>query len=218
MTITGLLGGSFNPAHGGHRSISQFAIKALQLDDMWWLVSPGNPLKSDSKDMASLAARLASAKAMTRNSRIKATAIEDILNTRYTIDTIKKIQLKYPKHHFIWIMGADNLVQFHRWHKWRNIARIIPIVVIERPGYNDKAHFSRAMSYLQKYRKTTLRNNSIIKYQKYDKKWINAPALRILRFRPDLRSATKIRNANPNWYNRYNDCIVKDSVTHKIYV
>ncbi len=209
MTLTGLLGGSFNPAHGAHRSISLFAIDRLQLDDMWWLVSPGNPLKSD-KDMAPLSARLLSAQLQSHNSRITASAIESSLNTRFTVDTLRKLQRKYPKRRFVWIMGADNLAQFHRWHKWREIAKIMPIAVIERPRYNDHARFGKAMHYLRQYRRPIDQKCSLARYK--------APALLFLRFRPDYRSATKIRLANPNWFERYDGRIAKDALTHILYV
>ncbi|MBU0823049.1 MAG: nicotinate-nucleotide adenylyltransferase, partial [Alphaproteobacteria bacterium] len=147
MIPTGLLGGSFNPAHGGHRAISLNAIDALGLDELWWLVSPGNPLKPKA-GMASLPARLASARHMARRSPIRATAIEAELGTRYTIDTLKKLVRRYPDRQFIWIMGADNLVQLPQWRDWRGIARLMPIAVIARPGYNDRAHARRAMGWL----------------------------------------------------------------------
>src|SRR3954469_13101886 len=102
----GLLGGSFNPAHGGHRAISLFAIRALGLDELWWLVSPGNPLK-DPAGMAPLAVRLASARAQARGTPIRPTAIEAELGTRYTIDTLRALKIRYPHHNFIWLMGAD---------------------------------------------------------------------------------------------------------------
>ncbi len=111
MIPTGLLGGSFNPAHGGHRDISLFAIDALDLDEYWWLVSPGNPLKPKA-GMAPLAARLGSAQVQARRSPIKVTAIERELGTVYTVDTLRKIVARYPKVRFIWIMGADNLPGF----------------------------------------------------------------------------------------------------------
>ncbi len=208
----GLLGGSFNPAHGGHRSISLFAMDALQLDEIWWLVSPGNPLKSD-KGMARLSHRIASAKMQSRRSTIKVSAIEKQLGTRYTIDTLKRLKRKYPKHEFIWLMGADNLAQFHRWHKWREIAQTLPIAVIERPGYNDRARFSPAMAYFRKFVKK-------IEYCKTGNGCNNhvTPALLFLRFRPDSRSATKERRANPNWFDSYHNQTVKDDLTYALYV
>ena len=120
---TGLMGGSFNPAHRGHRAISLFAMEALGLDEIWWLVSPGNSLKDGASDMAPFKARLASARVMTRRSRIRATGIETKLGTRYTVETLEKITSRYPKRDFVWIMGADNLAGFHRWKHWRTIAR-----------------------------------------------------------------------------------------------
>lgn len=210
MNVIGLLGGSFNPAHGGHRSISLFAIKALALDEMWWMVSPGNPLKT-SDDMASLPQRLASAHEKTRRAPIKATAIERSFGTRYTVDTLKKLKRKYPRRQFIWIMGADNLAQFHRWHQWREIAKTMPIAVIERPGYNAAnnkgARFGLAMAYLRKYR------IGISRFQKGPPP--RAPALIILRFLADGRSASEIRLANPTWYDKYKNMTVKDAVTHR---
>lgn len=207
----GLLGGSFNPAHGGHRSISLFALDALQLDELWWMVSPGNPLKSD-KGMAQLSHRMASAKAQSRRSRIKVSAIEKQLGTRYTVDTLRRLKRRYPKHNFVWLMGADNLAQFHRWYEWREIAKTLPIAVIERPGYNDRARFSPAMVYFRKFVKT-------INNYKLDNSGNNptTPALIFLRFRPDSRSATKVRMANPRWFDSYRNQSIKDDLTRTLY-
>ncbi|MGV3481336.1 MAG: nicotinate-nucleotide adenylyltransferase, partial [Sphingobium sp.] len=135
MMRIGLLGGSFNPAHQGHRDISRFALDALGLDEIWWMVSPGNPLKP-ARDMAPLPARLGSALRMSRGLPIRATAIERTMGTRYTVDTLDALVRRYPKYRFIWLMGADNLDQFHLWRDWRKIARIVPIAVIARPGYD----------------------------------------------------------------------------------
>jgi len=150
MITTGLLGGSFNPAHGGHRAISLDAIDALDLDELWWLVSPGNPLKS-AAGMAPLAARLASAQRMARRSPIRPTAIEAELGTRYTIDTLRALIRRYPNRRFIWVMGADNLAQLPRWRDWRGIARLMPIAVIARPGYNGRTHAAEAMGWLRRF-------------------------------------------------------------------
>jgi nicotinate-nucleotide adenylyltransferase len=189
----GLLGGSFNPAHGGHRAISLFAIRALELDELWWLVSPGNPLK-DAATMAPLAARLASARVQARGTRIRPTAIEAELGTRYTIDTLAALKSRYPDHRFIWLMGADNLLQFHHWRAWRAIARAVPIAVIARPGYNRAARAAPAMGWLRRFVRPVadLRNWT---------KW-RPPALVLLRFVPDRRSATRIRQADPDWHRR----------------
>ena len=203
---TGLLGGSFNPAHGGHRSISLFAIDALKLNEMWWLVSPGNPLKSG-KGMAPLNARLASAQRQARGSRIKPTAIERDLGTRYTVHTLRKLIRRYPARQFIWIMGADNLAQFVRWKQWRDIARMMPIAVIARPGYNDDAISAPAMAWFRRYvRRPDQRKNWT--------RW-STPALVYLRFRPDPRSATAIRGADPHWFKQYKGRAIRDAVTHK---
>jgi nicotinate-nucleotide adenylyltransferase len=209
LTTTGLLGGSFNPAHGGHRDISLFAIEALGLDELWWLVSPGNPLKPK-KDMAPLPARLASAQNRARRSRIRATTIEREMGTRYTVDTLKKLVRRYPKRRFIWIMGSDNVTQFTQWRRWREIARLMPIAVIARPGYDSDAIAGPAMAWLRRFvRRTDQRHHWTM--------W-STPALVFLRFRPDPRSATAIRQADPLWHKRYEGRRFRDSVTHKILV
>ncbi len=194
MIPTGLLGGSFNPAHRGHRGITLAAMRALALEEAWWLVSPGNPLKP-AKGMAPLAARLASARAMARRAPIRATAIEARLNTRYTVDTIRKLQRRYPKRKFVWIMGADNLAQFYRWRDWRGIARAIPIAVVARPGYDGRAFAGPAMAWLRRYRRPRSAAN----------RWTtwSLPALVLLRFRPDPTSATGIRAGDPDWHRRF---------------
>jgi nicotinate-nucleotide adenylyltransferase len=205
---TGLLGGSFNPAHGGHRAISQFAIDALALDELWWLVSPGNPLKAGRRDMAPLPARLASARRQARRARIRATAIEQQLGTRFTADTVRLILRRYPHRRFVWIMGADNLANFHRWKHWRAIARSIPIAVIARPGYDATALAAPAMAWFRRYVRRA--------DQRYE--WINwsTPALVLLRFRPDPRSATAMRQADPHWYREFSSRAVRDGVTGAI--
>ena len=188
--LTGLLGGSFNPAHGGHRRITLFAAEALGLEETWWLVSPGNPLKPQD-DMGSLKARLRSAEKQARRARIVPTAIELDLDTRYTVDTLRKLRRRYPKRRFVWLMGADNLAQFHLWRGWRRIARTMPIAVIARPGYDATAMTSPAMAWLRRYRM------SAASFRKRGQ-W-SAPALVLLRFDPDHRSATAIRRAHAGW-------------------
>ncbi len=148
---TGLLGGSFNPAHGGHRAISLNAIDALGLDELWWLVSPGNPLKAQA-GMAPLAARLASAQRMARRAPIRATAIEAELGTRYTVDTLRAIERRFPKHRFVWLMGADNLAQLHQWQDWRYIMDNVPVGVLARPGDRISARMSPAARIYAPYR------------------------------------------------------------------
>ena len=130
----GLLGGSFNPAHAGHLYVSETALKRLGLDSVWWLVSPGNPLK-DGAGMAPLAARLESAKRIAAHEpRIHVSALEAALHTIYTIDTVKALRRRFPKLHFVWLMGSDNLQQFSHWRSWQTLARLIPIAVVQRPG------------------------------------------------------------------------------------
>jgi nicotinate-nucleotide adenylyltransferase len=206
MTPTGLLGGSFNPAHGGHRAISLHAMAALGLDELWWLVSPGNPLKPK-KGMAPLPARLASAQAASRRSRIRATAIEAQLGTRYTIDTLRILVRRYPQHRFIWLMGADNLAQLPRWRDWRNIARLMPIAVIARPGYEGRARATRAMGWLRRYVRPADRKRLWTDWR--------PPALVFLRFPPDVRSATMIRQADPRWHERTPGHAIRDPLTRR---
>jgi nicotinate-nucleotide adenylyltransferase len=208
--ITGLLGGSFNPAHGGHRRISLFTAEALGLDDVWWLVSPGNPLKPKA-GMAPLAARVASAKRQARRARIRVTAIERELGTRYTVDTLRALVRRYPQRRFVWLMGADNLAQFHQWKDWRTIARLMPIAVIARPGYDGAAVASPAMAWLGRFRRSQSSLRS-------PERW-SAPALVTLRFDPDARSATAIRQADPEWARKSMERLsransIRDGVTY----
>jgi len=204
---TGLLGGSFNPAHRGHRHISRCAMNALGLDEVWWLVSPGNPLKPDIT-MAPLPVRLKSAHEQARGAPIVPTAIERELGTRYTVDTLLALILRYPRRQFVWLMGADNLAQFHLWRKWRTIACTMPIAVIARPGYNNAAMVSPAMSWLRRHQTPAAcmlnRGNG------------SAPTLSLLRFSPDPRSATAIRGAAPDWASRYANFPPRDRLTCRL--
>ncbi|GEO00193.1 putative nicotinate-nucleotide adenylyltransferase [Novosphingobium sediminis] len=204
--LTGLLGGSFNPAHGGHRRISLFAREALALDEVWWLVSPGNVLKP-AAGMAPLDARFASARKAARGAPIRVTAVETNLGTRYTIDTLRKLKRRYPKRRFIWLMGTDNLAQFHRWRGWRKIAREMPIAVVARPGYDASALASPAMAWLRRWRRQHSQNFT-------GANW-SAPALVILRFDPDARSATALRAADPEWHCRAPILHQRDMLTHR---
>ena len=130
----GLLGGSFNPAHAGHLYVSETALKRLELDSVWWLVTPGNPLK-DSASLAPLARRLQAARRMAAHEpRIHVSALEQRLHTVYTIDTVKALQRRFPAVDFVWLMGSDNLKQFSRWRRWQDLARLVPIAVVQRPG------------------------------------------------------------------------------------
>jgi nicotinate-nucleotide adenylyltransferase len=208
LILTALLGGSFNPAHSGHRRVSLWAMEALGVDALWWLISPGNPLKEGARDMAPFAARFCSAQKAARRSRIQPTAIEQQLHTRYTVNTLAKLIRRYPKRRFIWVMGSDNLAQFHRWRDWRKIARLMPIAVIARPGYNSAAQASRAMGWFRHF----------VHPVSHAKDWTEwrPPALVLLRFRPDKTSATALRRADPDWHLAYSAKRPRDPVTRRI--
>ena len=132
------MGGSFNPAHAGHVRISLLALRLLDLDCIWWLVSPQNPLKSE-RGMAPYGERLASARALARHGRIQVSEAEARLGTRFTADTVAKLLARHPRTRFVWIMGADNLIQIARWQRWPEIFARIPIAVFDRPTYSLKA-------------------------------------------------------------------------------
>jgi len=131
--IVGIFGGSFNPPHQGHALVSEIALRRLNLDQLWWLVTPGNPLKSRA-GLAPLSERLARCQSLASDPRIKVTAFERTLGTSYTAKTLEFVKARNPHAHFIWIMGADNLKSFHHWQQWRKIATTFPIAVIDRPG------------------------------------------------------------------------------------
>ena len=144
----GLLGGSFNPAHDGHRHVAKLALARLGLDQVWLLVSPGNPLKSD-KGMAPFAERLRGAAALGDGRRVIATAIEAAFGTRYSVDTLRILRRRFPRIRFVWIMGADILTQLPRWRRWREIVRELPFVVLPRPGYTLPALAGQAAGRLR---------------------------------------------------------------------
>ena len=147
----GLLGGSFNPPHDAHRAISLFAIKRLKLDRVWWLVTPGNPLK-DHGALRDLDARAEAARKMADDPRIDVSCLESVIGTRYTVDTIGYLRRRASGLRFVWIMGADNLAQFHRWQNWRRIASEVPIAVIDRPPQSFRALAAPAAQALARYR------------------------------------------------------------------
>jgi len=179
MRRIGLLGGSFNPAHEGHRQLSLAAMEALALDELWWLVSPGNPLKEGSHDMAPYAARLESAREA---------------ETRYTIDTLRALMRGFPDDRFIWLMGADTVAEFHRWKDWRDVAQLLPIAVLPRPGYDDDARAARAMGWL----------SGFVRPESQAKNWAewSPPAILFLRLPTNAVSATALRALDPNWHRR----------------
>ncbi|NQW01985.1 MAG: nicotinate-nucleotide adenylyltransferase [Rhodospirillales bacterium] len=140
----GLLGGSFNPAHEGHMHLSRLAFRHLNLDRVWWLVSPQNPLKS-SRGMAPLAARLEKARTVAAHPHICVTDIETRLGTQYTADTLVALKKKFPGGRFVWLMGADNLVQIDQWYKWTAIFMTLPVAIFARPPYSLRAENATAV-------------------------------------------------------------------------
>jgi nicotinate-nucleotide adenylyltransferase len=194
MRRIGLLGGSFNPAHEGHRQLSLAAIDALGLDELWWLVSPGNPLKANSKDMAPYEARLASARQMAAGTPIRVSDFEREAETRYTIDTLTALMQDFPEDRFIWLMGADTVAQFHRWKDWRDIAQLLPIAVLPRPGYDEDARAARAMGWL----------SGSVRPESQAKNWAewSPPAILFLELPTNAASATALRAHDPNWHRR----------------
>ena len=170
-------------------------MDALGLDEVWWLVSPGNPLKDKAKDMAPYAARWASARAMARRSRIRVSDFEVHAGTRYTVDTIQLLLQRYPNDRFIWLMGEDTVAQFHQWRRWRGLARMVPIAVISRPGYDDDARAARAMGWLRWFVRPASQARNWTEW--------SAPAISFLRLPPDRTSATRLRALNPDWHRRF---------------
>jgi len=148
----GLLGGSFNPPHAGHRLVSELALKRLGLDRVWWLATPGNPLKSQA-ELAALRTRLEASRRLARSPRISVSGVEAEIGSRFTYDTLLWLKTHAPRARFVWIMGADNLVQFHRWRHWREIAALVPILVVDRPGSTLRATSSRAAQALARWRR-----------------------------------------------------------------
>ena len=131
----GLLGGSFNPAHEAHLALSMEALKRLGLDEVWWLVSPQNPLKS-AKGMADPQARLAKARQTARHPRLRVSDLERVLGTRYSLDTLLALKARFPRVDFVWLMGADNLSQMPKWSRWQQIFHIVPVAIFDRPSYS----------------------------------------------------------------------------------
>lgn len=146
----GLLGGSFDPPHVGHVHITKTALKRFGLDRVWWLVSPGNPLKANGP--APLVDRIQAGRAIMRHPRVDVTDIETHIQTRYTADTIDRLREMYPRVNFVWLMGADNLVQFDQWENWQGIAQTVPIGVIARPGDRVSARTSKTAKVFRDYK------------------------------------------------------------------
>jgi nicotinate-nucleotide adenylyltransferase len=147
----GLFGGSFNPPHEGHRLVTLTALRRLGLDRVWWIVTPGNPLKNN-RALPPTAARVNAANRFLRHPRAVATGFEDLIGTRYTLDTLRWLRRRLPGVRLVWIMGADNMAGFHRWQGWREIARMMPMAVIDRPGATLGASSGPAGRALARYR------------------------------------------------------------------
>ncbi len=171
-------------------------MRLLGLDEVWWLVSPQNPLKP-AAGMAPLAARLWSAQAAARHPRIRAMAIESKLGTRFAVDTVAALQRRSPDTAFIWLMGADIMAELHRWHRWRTFARRVPIAVLARPGYMDDGLVSPAMAWLRRWRRPQVQAREWTRWP--------LPAIVFLDIRRTPVSATSIRAADPDWARRFAD-------------
>lgn len=184
MRAVGLLGGSFNPAHDGHRHISLIALKRLRLDAVWWVVAPRNPLK-DAGDLAPYACRLAQARAVARHPRIRVSDIERTLGTIYTVDTLTRLRQRFPKIRFVWLIGADNLIQISTWERWEQIFALVPVAVFARPPYAFKAHASVAARRFAGARVSETRAAGLARR--------SPPAWTFLHIRPHPGSATVIR-------------------------
>jgi nicotinate-nucleotide adenylyltransferase len=178
----GLLGGSFNPAHAGHRYISEYAISKLDVSSVWWLVSPRNPLKLR-HELADYHQRLASAQAAATHPAIHVSDIEARLQLRYSYQTIRALQKRFPRIRFVWLMGADNLASFHRWRHWQWIARHIPLLVFDRAPYSYSAMASPAANRLRAVRQ---HNPRLLAKNP-------APGLSFVRLRRHPLSATQLR-------------------------
>jgi len=180
----GILGGSFNPAHRGHLHVSQEALRLLQLDEVWWMVSPQNPLKPVN-GMADVEIRIESANSFAKHRKIKVTDVEIELGTTYTAETLTKLTTIYPKTRFVWLMGADNLVQISEWKDWQEIFRTVPIAVFTRPTYTQRALTGFAAKRFARYRINEGRVNRL--------SVMRAPAWSFLHIKPDIISATRVR-------------------------
>jgi nicotinate-nucleotide adenylyltransferase len=186
----GLLGGSFNPPHIAHRAISLFAIKRLKLDRVWWLVTPGNPLK-DAGGLHDLGERVDAARRMANDPRIDISCLESVIGTRYTVDTITYLRRRTSGLRFVWIMGADNLAQFHRWQNWRRIASEVPIAVIDRPPESFRALAAPAAQALARYRLPENQAGRLADHR--------APAWVFLTGMKLSLSSTGLRNPDGSW-------------------
>lgn len=183
----GLFGGSFNPPHEGHLNLCDLALKRLELDQIWWMVTPGNPLK-DTSALPSLASRIALCMEVSNHPRIKVTGFEAKYKVRYTADTVRLVRKLRPRLNFVWLMGADNLAQFHKWQDWRDIADTLPIAVIDRPGSTLSYLSAQAALALSRYR-VDEEDASLLAY-------MNPPAWTFLHGPRNSLSSTALRAKN----------------------
>src|SRR6202048_38785 len=186
----GLLGGSFNPPHVAHRDISLFAIKRLKLDRVWWLVTPGNPLK-DAGGVHDLGPRAGGARQIADDPRIDVSCLESVIGTRYTVDTITYLRRRVSGLRLVWIMGADNLAQFHRWQNWQRIASEVPIAGIDRPPQSFRALAAPAAQALARYRLPE--NQAATLSDRRAPAWIFLTGLKL------NLSSTGLRNPDGSW-------------------
>ncbi len=186
----GLLGGSFNPPHEGHRQISLIGLKKMNLDYVWWLVTPGNPQKKLA-DYADFSSRMAAAKACADHPRIIISDFEQRHGLTYTAHTIQTLKTKFPKTRFVWMMGADNLAGFHTWRDWRLIADNLPIAVFNRPGHRVACLQSPAAQTLEHYRLPVTSINRLPD--------LKAPAWIYYSNVMNTQSSTSIRRQNRDW-------------------
>ena len=180
----GIMGGSFNPVHAGHLIVAETALKRLGLDQLWWVVTPGNPLK-ENNGLAPLATRMAACRDMAKNPHMKITGFETELGSPYTAITLSFLRRRYPANQFVWVMGADNMASFDRWQNWRGIAASMPIAVVDRPGWRHKAMASPAAHTLTKARISEARAKSLPRHK--------APAWVFLTTRLSNLSSTALR-------------------------
>lgn len=180
----GVLGGSFNPAHEGHRHISLLGLKRLRLDEVWWMVTPQNPLKS-TREMAPFEERVRAATQAARHPRIRVTDIERRFGTQHTADTLALLLTRFPKCRFVWLMGADNLQQISDWKDWRRIFRLMPIAVFSRPPYSKAALMARSARVFAESRVAEPLARKVVTMQ--------PPAWVFMHTPPHAGSATRIR-------------------------
>ena len=186
----GLLGGSFNPPHAAHRAISLFALKRLKLDRVWWLLTPGNPLKNTDR-LHDLAERADAARKIADDPRIDISCLEAVIGTRYTVDTIIQLRRRVSGVRLVWIMGADNLAQFHRWKHWRRIASEVPMAVIDRPPQSFRALAAPAAQALTRYRLPEIQAARLA--DQHPPAWVFLPGLKL------NRSSSGLRNPDGSW-------------------